>query len=105
MLKPLVGGSSRGLYFVGRGDPIPNVCIPYIVEQFLSGRELTCGVIAAERRRPRGRAKVLRDHVKASCTQIKVRHARKKVIAGKCNCPPGEIKVTREHFHCPQGEK
>lgn len=45
VLKPLAGGSSRGLFFVGRNDPIPNIRIPYIVEQFLSGRELTCGVI------------------------------------------------------------
>ena len=45
VLKPLAGGSSRGLYFVGKGDPIPQVSIPYIVEQFISGRELTCGVI------------------------------------------------------------
>lgn len=45
VLKPLAGGSSRGLYFVGKGDPIPDVTIPYIVEQFISGRELTCGVI------------------------------------------------------------
>ncbi|HEX8170718.1 MAG TPA: ATP-grasp domain-containing protein [Thermoanaerobaculia bacterium] len=45
VLKPLAGGSSRGLYFVGRGDEIPEVKIPYIVEQFIRGRELTCGVI------------------------------------------------------------
>jgi D-alanine-D-alanine ligase len=45
VLKPLAGGSSRGLYFIGRGDAVPRVSIPYIVEQFISGRELTCGVI------------------------------------------------------------
>ncbi len=45
VLKPVSGGSSRGLYFIGRGDEIPRVGIPYIVEQFLAGRELTCGVI------------------------------------------------------------
>jgi D-alanine-D-alanine ligase len=45
VLKPLAGGSSRGLYFVGRGDDLPQVGIPYIVEQFVSGRELTVGVI------------------------------------------------------------
>src|SRR5205814_2288412 len=45
VLKPVAGGSSRGLYFVGRGDEIPSVSIPYIVEQFLAGRELTVGVI------------------------------------------------------------
>lgn len=48
VLKPLAGGSSRGLFFIGKGDPIPNVAIPYIVEQFLAGRELTCGVIDDE---------------------------------------------------------
>lgn len=45
VLKPLAGGSSRGLYFVGRGDEVPRVSIPYIVEQFVSGRELTVGVM------------------------------------------------------------
>ena len=45
VLKPLAGGSSRGLYFIGPNDPLPTVTIPYIVEQFLSGRELTVGVI------------------------------------------------------------
>ena len=45
VLKPLAGGSSRGLFFVGRNDAIPEVSIPYIVEQFLRGRELTVGVI------------------------------------------------------------
>ena len=45
VLKPLAGGSSRGLYFVGSDDPIPDIRIPYMVEQFIAGRELTCGVI------------------------------------------------------------
>jgi D-alanine-D-alanine ligase len=45
VLKPVAGGSSRGLYFVGRGDAIPEVSVPYIVEQFLAGRELTVGVV------------------------------------------------------------
>jgi D-alanine-D-alanine ligase len=45
VLKPLAGGSSRGLYFVGPDDPLPITTIPYIIEQFLSGRELTVGVI------------------------------------------------------------
>lgn len=45
VLKPLAGGSSRGLYFVTKNDPLPTIAIPYIVEQFISGRELTCGVI------------------------------------------------------------
>jgi D-alanine-D-alanine ligase len=46
VLKPLAGGSSRGLFFVKRGDAIPQTdAIPYIVEQYLDGRELTVGVI------------------------------------------------------------
>ena len=45
VLKPVAGGSSRGLFFVKRGDTIPDVRVPYIVEQFLAGRELTVGVI------------------------------------------------------------
>jgi D-alanine-D-alanine ligase len=45
VLKPVAGGSSRGLYFVKRGDAIPDVSVPYIVEQFLAGRELTVGVL------------------------------------------------------------
>jgi len=44
VLKPLAGGSSRGLFFLGRGDAIPRIDIPYIVEQFVEGRELTDGV-------------------------------------------------------------
>jgi len=43
--KPVAGGSSRGLYILGRGDAIPAVDVPYIVEQFISGRELTIGVV------------------------------------------------------------
>jgi D-alanine-D-alanine ligase len=52
VLKPLAAGSSRGLYFVGRNDDRTSVAseiaargIAYIVEQFIAGRELTCGVI------------------------------------------------------------
>ena len=46
VLKPLAGGSSRGLFFIERGDEIPALeSIPYIVEQFIAGRELTVGVI------------------------------------------------------------
>lgn len=52
VLKPLAAGSSRGLFFLGRdGDVEPIVQqiaalrIPYIVEQFIAGRELTVGVI------------------------------------------------------------
>ena len=45
VLKPVAGGSSRGLFFLGRRDAIPSVGVAYIVEQFLAGRELTVGVI------------------------------------------------------------
>ncbi|MDQ3283098.1 MAG: ATP-grasp domain-containing protein [Acidobacteriota bacterium] len=52
VLKPLAGGSSRGLFFLGRNDDVDGVAqkvmarnTPYILEQFLSGRELTCGVL------------------------------------------------------------
>ncbi|HEY4642557.1 MAG TPA: ATP-grasp domain-containing protein [Thermoanaerobaculia bacterium] len=46
VLKPLAGGSSRGLFFVERGSEIPTVAnVPYIVEQFIAGRELTVGVV------------------------------------------------------------
>ena len=52
VLKPLAGGSSRGLYFLDRDGDIDGIAqkvidarIPYILEQFLRGRELTCGVI------------------------------------------------------------
>ncbi|HKR62525.1 MAG TPA: ATP-grasp domain-containing protein [Thermoanaerobaculia bacterium] len=45
VLKPLAGGSSRGLFFLDRDDALPDIDVPYIVEQFLRGRELTVGVI------------------------------------------------------------
>lgn len=52
VVKPLAAGSSRGLFFVGRDDDRGSVAdqvialrIPYIVEQFITGRELTCGVL------------------------------------------------------------
>jgi D-alanine-D-alanine ligase len=46
VLKPLAGGSSRGLFFVGRGEEFTaSVDVPYIIEQFIEGRELTVGVI------------------------------------------------------------
>jgi D-alanine-D-alanine ligase len=46
VLKPLAGGSSRGLYFLGRNDEPPrDLQLPYILEQFVAGRELTVGVI------------------------------------------------------------
>jgi len=45
VLKPLAGGSSRGLFFVERDGDLPGVLpVPYIVEQFVGGRELTVGV-------------------------------------------------------------
>lgn len=43
--KPVAGGSSRGLFFLKRGDAIPSIGVPYIVEQFIAGRELTVGVV------------------------------------------------------------
>lgn len=52
VLKPLAAGSSRGLFFLGRNDDkdpviekIAQLRIPYIVEQFIAGRELTVGVL------------------------------------------------------------
>jgi D-alanine-D-alanine ligase len=52
VLKPLAAGSSRGLFFLGRGDDIESVAneiaalrIPYIIEEYIAGRELTVGVI------------------------------------------------------------
>lgn len=51
VLKPLAGGSSRGLYFLGRGEDLPrDLRYPYILEQFVAGRELTVGVIAQDGR-------------------------------------------------------
>src|SRR5579859_1310881 len=45
VLKPLAGGSSRGLFFLERGQDFTEpVNVPYIIEQFISGRELTVGV-------------------------------------------------------------
>ncbi|HEX9161283.1 MAG TPA: ATP-grasp domain-containing protein [Thermoanaerobaculia bacterium] len=52
VLKPLAAGSSRGLFFLERDGDIDGVVrqiaklkIPYIIEQFLKGRELTVGVV------------------------------------------------------------
>jgi D-alanine-D-alanine ligase len=46
VLKPLAGGSSRGLYFLRRGGELPSdLRLPYLLEQFVSGRELTVGVL------------------------------------------------------------
>lgn len=46
VLKPVAGGSSRGLYFADRGESVdlPND-VPYLAEQFITGRELTVGVV------------------------------------------------------------
>jgi D-alanine-D-alanine ligase len=51
VLKPLAAGSSRGLFFLGRGDDAVAVArqvasrrMPYLVEQLIGGRELTVGV-------------------------------------------------------------
>jgi D-alanine-D-alanine ligase len=52
VLKPLAGGSSRGLFFLDRDGDVDVVVaqvisrrIPYIIEQFITGREITCGVV------------------------------------------------------------
>jgi D-alanine-D-alanine ligase len=52
VLKPLADGSSRGLFFLGRNDDAEDIAekiiargIPYLVEQFIGGRELTVGVL------------------------------------------------------------
>lgn len=52
VLKPLAAGSSRGLFFLSRGEPFDDIIakiaklrLPYIIEQFIKGRELTVGVI------------------------------------------------------------
>jgi D-alanine-D-alanine ligase len=51
VLKPLAAGSSRGLFFLDRNGDIPGVVskvaalrLSYIVEQYITGRELTVGV-------------------------------------------------------------
>lgn len=52
VLKPLAAGSSRGLFFLDRGGDVDDVVrkvaklrLPYIIEQFIKGRELTVGVV------------------------------------------------------------
>lgn len=52
VLKPLAGGSSRGLYFLDRDGDVGGTIartrahgVPYLIEEFLEGRELTVGVI------------------------------------------------------------
>jgi D-alanine-D-alanine ligase len=51
VLKPLASGSSRGLFFLDRrADPndvvaaIATLGVPYLIEQFISGRELSVAV-------------------------------------------------------------
>jgi len=52
VLKPLADGSSRGLFFLERSDNVDSVLRevakqrkPYIIEQFIDGRELTDGIV------------------------------------------------------------
>lgn len=52
VLKPVAGGSSRGLFFLDRGarldDTVEKVAasqLPYLIEQCIAGRELTVGVV------------------------------------------------------------
>ncbi len=52
VLKPVAGGSSRGLFFVDRTTDLAPIVeaihalkVPYILEQFIAGRELTVGVV------------------------------------------------------------
>jgi len=46
VLKPLAGGSSYGLAFVKRGQDFEiDSNVPYLVEQYIAGRELTVGVV------------------------------------------------------------
>jgi D-alanine-D-alanine ligase len=52
VLKPVAGGSSRGLFFLARDGNAAAVVaeaaalrVPYIVEQFIAGREITVGIV------------------------------------------------------------
>jgi len=46
VLKPVAGGSSRGLFFLQRGQRFDaKIDVPYLVEQFIAGRELSVGVV------------------------------------------------------------
>jgi D-alanine-D-alanine ligase len=46
VLKPVAGGSSRGLFFLDRGQRFDaTIDVPYLVEQFIAGRELSVGVV------------------------------------------------------------
>jgi D-alanine-D-alanine ligase len=52
VLKPLAAGSSRGLFFLDRhgdrddvAEKVTALGIPYIVEEYVTGRELTVGIV------------------------------------------------------------
>ena len=46
VLKPVAGGSSRGLFFLQRGQRFDaKIDVPYLVEQYIDGRELSVGVV------------------------------------------------------------
>jgi D-alanine-D-alanine ligase len=52
VLKPVAGGSSRGLFFLDRSgdaahiaEQIAQTNLPYIAEQYIAGRELTVGIV------------------------------------------------------------
>jgi D-alanine-D-alanine ligase len=52
VLKPLAAGSSRGLFFLDRqgdredvAEKVTALGIPYIVEEYVAGRELTVGIV------------------------------------------------------------
>lgn len=52
ILKPLRGGSSCGVFVLDRNTPRPlldQLELPYMVERFIEGRELTVGVIDTDR--------------------------------------------------------
>jgi len=55
VLKPVAGGSSRGLFFADRATDLGAIIaairaldVPYIIEQFIPGHELTVGVIEGD---------------------------------------------------------
>jgi D-alanine-D-alanine ligase len=52
VLKPVAGGSSRGLFFADRSTDLERIAksidVPYLVEELVAGRELTVGVVERE---------------------------------------------------------